>query len=308
MSDELFYLKWNNFQRNVRRMRDEAELVDITFACEGKKIGAHKLVLFACSPFFKDLLKENSSSHPIFYMNDVKFEILKAILEYMYLGEVHITNDNLKDFIKTAESLQIRGLSKDTNANDENPVGQDITDLNLEDDFGRKRQNVNELGQISTYGSNKKVRISDLMPDEEDELGEEEEEDDMMEEIQMPRSRKSELSRSTHQTLQIIDQQNVEPKVEMLDYLEEHKAQQSQIQTQHQHPIQQTITQNQQLQYCNLDSFTAATDKGANNRLQTGNEPNTTPFIQAGTSQQNLVQEYKTGELFLHPLFIRKTI
>lgn len=46
-------------------------------------------------------------------MNDVKYEILKAILEYMYLGEVHITNDNLKEFIKTAEGLQIRGLSKD---------------------------------------------------------------------------------------------------------------------------------------------------------------------------------------------------
>lgn len=48
-------------------------------------------------------------------MNDVKFDILKAILDYMYLGEVHITNENLKDFIKTAESLQIRGLSRDTN-------------------------------------------------------------------------------------------------------------------------------------------------------------------------------------------------
>lgn len=48
-------------------------------------------------------------------MNDVKFDVLKAILEYMYLGEVHITNENLKDFIKTAEGLQIRGLSKENN-------------------------------------------------------------------------------------------------------------------------------------------------------------------------------------------------
>lgn len=48
-------------------------------------------------------------------MNDVKYDVLKAILEYMYLGEVHITNENLKDFIKTAEGLQIRGLSKENN-------------------------------------------------------------------------------------------------------------------------------------------------------------------------------------------------
>ena len=97
-----------------RRMRDEEDLIDITFACEGKKLGAHKLVLYSCSPYFKDLLKENKSQHPIFFFHDISYDILKAILEYMYLGEVHITNDNLKDFIRVAEALQIRGLSKDT--------------------------------------------------------------------------------------------------------------------------------------------------------------------------------------------------
>lgn len=99
---------------NFRRMRDEESLIDITFACEGKKIGAHKLVLYSCSPYFKDLLKENQSAHPIFFFHDISYDILKAILEYMYLGEVHITNDNLKEFIRVAEALQIRGLSKDT--------------------------------------------------------------------------------------------------------------------------------------------------------------------------------------------------
>lgn len=37
----------------------------------------------------------------------------------MYLGEVHISNENLKDFIRVAEALQIRGLSKDTSTTDE---------------------------------------------------------------------------------------------------------------------------------------------------------------------------------------------
>ncbi|XP_055710082.1 protein bric-a-brac 2-like isoform X2 [Phlebotomus papatasi] len=116
--DELFYLmKWHNFQKNVsiqfERLREEEDLVDITFACEGRQIRAHKLVLFACSPYFKQLLKSNPCKHPVFFMNDVKFEILKAILEYMYLGEVHVSNDNLKEFMRVAESLKIRGLSKD---------------------------------------------------------------------------------------------------------------------------------------------------------------------------------------------------
>lgn len=59
--NELFYLKWHNFQKNVskqfERLREDDDLVDITFACDGKQIRAHKLVLFACSPYFKQLLK-----------------------------------------------------------------------------------------------------------------------------------------------------------------------------------------------------------------------------------------------------------
>lgn len=54
----------------------------------------------------------NPCKHPVFYMNDVKFETLKSILEYMYLGEVHISNDNLKEFIRVAEGLKIRGLTQ----------------------------------------------------------------------------------------------------------------------------------------------------------------------------------------------------
>lgn len=59
--NELFYLKWHNFQKNVskqfERLREDDDLVDITFACDGQQIRAHKLVLFACSPYFKQLLK-----------------------------------------------------------------------------------------------------------------------------------------------------------------------------------------------------------------------------------------------------------
>lgn len=65
--NELFYLKWHNFQKNVskqfERLREDDDLVDITFACEGKQIRAHKLVLFACSPYFKHILKVSKAEY-----------------------------------------------------------------------------------------------------------------------------------------------------------------------------------------------------------------------------------------------------
>lgn len=67
--NELFYLKWHNFQKNVskqfERLREDDDLVDITFACQGQQLRAHKLVLFACSPYFKQLLKVGSEDHPL---------------------------------------------------------------------------------------------------------------------------------------------------------------------------------------------------------------------------------------------------
>lgn len=59
--DQLFCLRWNNFQTNFTSqfevLRAEEDFVDVTLACEGKRIKAHKLVLSACSPYFKELLK-----------------------------------------------------------------------------------------------------------------------------------------------------------------------------------------------------------------------------------------------------------
>lgn len=113
----LFYLKWNNFSKIVSTqyelLRDAKSLTDVTFICDGsgKRIEAHKLVLYACSPYFKGLIEEDlNTKHLVFFFSDVKYEIMKALLEYMYMGEVHIRNEDLKEFIRVAEKLKVRGL------------------------------------------------------------------------------------------------------------------------------------------------------------------------------------------------------
>lgn len=110
-----FYLKWNNFSKIVSTqyelLRGAKSLTDVTFICDAKRIEAHKLVLFASSPYFKELIEEDlNTKHLVFFFNDVKYEIMKAILEYMYMGEVHIRNEDLKEFIRIAEKFKVRGL------------------------------------------------------------------------------------------------------------------------------------------------------------------------------------------------------
>ena len=56
-----FCLKWNNYQSNVTTTFKELlaveDFVDITLSAEGGALRAHKVVLSACSPYFRDILK-----------------------------------------------------------------------------------------------------------------------------------------------------------------------------------------------------------------------------------------------------------
>lgn len=48
--------------------------------------------------------------HPIIILKDVKSEELKSLVDYMYTGQVTVSQSNLDSFLKMAESLKIRGL------------------------------------------------------------------------------------------------------------------------------------------------------------------------------------------------------
>lgn len=114
--DQQFCLRWNEFQSNMvssfKHLREEKSFTDVTLACDGQTCKAHKMVLSACSPYFKALLEENPSKHPIIILKDVPFGHLQAILEYMYAGEVNVSQADLPNFLKTAERLKVKGLAE----------------------------------------------------------------------------------------------------------------------------------------------------------------------------------------------------
>ncbi|KAF0300069.1 Broad-complex core protein isoform 6 [Amphibalanus amphitrite] len=115
MDSQKFCLKWDGFQSSVTSMFDhlrrDGELVDITLCCEGQRVKAHRMMLSACSPYFRDLLKNNSCQQMVIFLKDTSAQDLSAIIEFMYKGSVNVSQTQLGSFLKTAEMLQIRGLS-----------------------------------------------------------------------------------------------------------------------------------------------------------------------------------------------------
>jgi len=122
--DQHFCLRWNNHASNftevMERLLQEESLTDVTLACEGQTFKAHQTVLSACSPYFESVLVKNSHPHPIIFMKDIKSTEMKALLSFMYKGEVNVSQSTLSEFLKTAEALKIRGLTEgcDSSSND----------------------------------------------------------------------------------------------------------------------------------------------------------------------------------------------
>jgi len=124
MGSEKFCLRWNDFESNIssafRELRDDKDFFDITLACDDEQIQAHKVILSACSPFFRNILRRNPHQHPLLYLKGVKYTDLQSVLNFMYHGEVNVAQDELNSFLAVAEDLRVKGLTQNQSQR-ENP-------------------------------------------------------------------------------------------------------------------------------------------------------------------------------------------
>jgi len=127
-SDQRFSLKWNNYQAHLvsafESLLGDKDFVDVTLGTEGKKLPAHKMLLSACSPYFRELLKDNPCQHPIIILRDVRYEDLYSLLQFMYNGEVNVAQEQLNSFLKSAEALKIRGLTDSDDSESNSGAGR----------------------------------------------------------------------------------------------------------------------------------------------------------------------------------------
>ena len=96
---QVFCLKWNNHQNNLLTVLDHLyqteAFCDVTLACDNTSIKCHKMILSACSSYFQTLFMENTCEHPIVFLKDIKIGEVRAILDYMYKGEVNVAQEEL---------------------------------------------------------------------------------------------------------------------------------------------------------------------------------------------------------------------
>lgn len=123
-----YCLRWNNYQSNMtsvfHQLLQNESFVDVTLACNESTLKAHKVydclldvinicflcfnvtrwfivfyqvVLSACSSYFQKLLMDNPCKHPTIILPfDICFNDLKFIIEFVYRGEIDVSQSELQ--------------------------------------------------------------------------------------------------------------------------------------------------------------------------------------------------------------------
>lgn len=112
---QTFCLKWNNHKSNLVEILDTLikleSYVDVTIVVDDNVcFKAHRVVLAASSPYFQSILQDVPMDHcSILFPGVQEFE-MRALLEYMYTGEVNVTQSQIPKIMRIASQLEVKGL------------------------------------------------------------------------------------------------------------------------------------------------------------------------------------------------------
>ena len=144
----IYSLKWksfkNNFIKSLSLLRQEESLYDVTLVGDDhKQMSAHKLVLSACSEYFKDIFSRTDKQFQLMLCLDgVNSGDLNNVLEYIYNGEVKICQNGLDRFLEVAQRFKLEGLT------------------GTEDVLGKSKPKTKKLGE-HYYQEEKEIHVND---------------------------------------------------------------------------------------------------------------------------------------------------
>ncbi|KAB7505679.1 Protein bric-a-brac 2 [Armadillidium nasatum] len=127
-SNQHYCLRWNNHHHNLlgvlNNVLSSQQHADVSLFCEGQVIRVHKLVLLASSSHFERILEASpAGQQPVIILDGTRYTDLRALVDYMYKGEVNIQQEQLSSLLKTADNLKLKGLADVANKEDDRGGG-----------------------------------------------------------------------------------------------------------------------------------------------------------------------------------------
>ena len=123
MSKGNYNLNWETFPdhltQTVSLLRDNSNFADVTVLCDDlQEVKAHRFILSACSNVFRKIFENNIN--PCIYLKGVKYEVMNALLDFMYNGQTVVEEENLSELLSVAKDLDVKELNDDEHSASDN--------------------------------------------------------------------------------------------------------------------------------------------------------------------------------------------
>uniref|UniRef100_A0A3B4AKL9 BTB domain-containing protein n=1 Tax=Periophthalmus magnuspinnatus TaxID=409849 RepID=A0A3B4AKL9_9GOBI len=111
IKEELRLFQSTLLQDGLKELLNENKFVDCTLKVGDRCFPCHRLIMAACSPYFRELFftedgKEVENTKEV-VLEDVNPNILDMIIRYLYSAEIDLNDDNVQDIIAVANRFQI---------------------------------------------------------------------------------------------------------------------------------------------------------------------------------------------------------
>ena len=142
---EKFTLRWNDFHVGVadyfRKFRNAEDFYDVTLVSDDQQqVSAHKIVLASASRYFENILKKNQHSHPLLCLDGIDAKELRNIVDYIYNGELQISQEHLDTFLQVAQRFQIEGLMQGEGFHIQKEISEEEEEyVQIEEDWNDER-------------------------------------------------------------------------------------------------------------------------------------------------------------------------
>ena len=126
--------------------KKESYLQDVTLVSDDlKQFAAHKVVLSACSEYFKKIFQQNThTQQTLLCLEGTTATDLQNVLDYVYEGEVQVLQDDLNRFLAIGERLKLNGLLADAD------IKQDIKEQQVSHEENSSPQRPNPMDSLSS--------------------------------------------------------------------------------------------------------------------------------------------------------------
>ncbi|KAM8856914.1 kelch-like protein 41a [Synchiropus picturatus] len=110
LKEDLRLFQSTLLQDGLKELLDENKLIDCVLKVGDRSIPCHRLILAACSPYFREIYFSDDGAEVDLrevVLEDVDPEVMSHVVDYMYSAEIDINDGNVQDIMAVASRFQI---------------------------------------------------------------------------------------------------------------------------------------------------------------------------------------------------------